>query len=120
VPRGEALSGIFAPQEWGERLVRLQLLVAQPPEEPRLYVVAGPTFQVLVAALQGLPRRTYAAPDFWVVDREGLLQLHDTGLKVEEGALEPSLRHLAHRVTLGLARGWLAPWRPSTEDGIGF
>jgi hypothetical protein len=97
-------------------MVRIQLVVAQRHAAPRLCVLAGPTFRALVAAVRALPHRAYVAPHYWLTDSGGLVQLHAAGLQVETGLLEPSLRELAHRATLGMAGDGLPLWRPSTED----
>jgi hypothetical protein len=99
-------------------MVKVQLLVDEWHVEslPRLCVLAGPTFRDLLGALQALPSRAYAAPDFWVVDTDGIVRLREAGLHVEDGALDPVLVELAHRATLGIARDWLPPWRPSAGD----
>jgi hypothetical protein len=96
-------------------MVRLQLLVDEAPAPPRLCLLAGPTFRDLLAGLRVLRSRVYVAPHFWIVDAEGIAWLRAAGLQVEEGSLEPVLRELAHRATLGLARDWLPMVQSASE-----
>jgi hypothetical protein len=97
-------------------MVKIQLVVAQQHAAPRLCVLAGPTFSHLIAALQALPHRAYVAPNYWLVDTGGIARLSASGLQVETGLLEPVLRELAHRATLGMAGDDFPLWRPSTKD----
>lgn len=98
-------------------MVKLQLLVegSHLDDLPRIFVLAGPTFRDLLAALYGLPWRAYAAPHFWVVDADGIERLCEAGLQVEEGLLDTFLVELAHRMTLGIARDWLPVWAPTAD-----
>jgi hypothetical protein len=99
-------------------MVRVQLVVVQQHAAPLPRVLAGPTFRNLVAALQALPRRSYVAPQYWLVDTGGMVHLHEAGLQLEAGMLEPALRELAHRVLLGMAGEGLPLWRPSAEEWL--
>jgi hypothetical protein len=99
-------------------MVRVQLVVVQQHAAPQPCVLAGPTFRGLVAALQALPRRSYVAPHYWLVDRGGMARLYEAGLHLESGMLQPALRELAHRVILGMAGEGLPLWRPSAEEWL--
>jgi hypothetical protein len=97
-------------------MAKVQLLVNDSDAAPRLCVLAGPSFRHLLAALRIVPRRAYAAPDYWVMDTGGLACLRAAGLQVEEGNLEPVLVELAHQMTLWIAGDWLPLWQRSAED----
>jgi hypothetical protein len=99
-------------------MVKVQLVVVQPYATPLPRVLAGPTFRNLVAALQALPRRSYVAPQYWLVDTGGVVRLYEAGLRVDVGVLEPALRELAHRAILGTAGAELPLWRPSAEEWL--
>jgi hypothetical protein len=84
-------------------MVKLQLVVTESRAVCRLCVLAGPTFGDLVGSLHILPRSVYVAPHYWRVDMSGMAWLRAAGLQVEEGALDPVLRELAHQAILRLA-----------------
>jgi hypothetical protein len=98
-------------------VVRVQLLVDESSAVLRLCILAGPTFRDLLAALRVLNSTAYTAPHYWRVDASGMAWLHVAVMRVEDGILEPVLRELAHRATIGLAHDWLPLWQPPAYDG---